>query len=166
MKLRMWALILIGGITTSVFAASTATVVRDTELKTEAKAKSRAVVTLKKATQVEVKARQGGWYHVEAQEKVGWVKMFLLRFNPTENTQGQSGLGALLASTNKPHSNVTMTTGVRGITQKGIKNAKPNFVMLGEMSTNRSNKKQASNFAKAEKLESRKAKYVKQEKKK
>ena len=166
MKLKYWLLVILAIITMPLsYAESTATIVRDTAMLAEADAKAEVVANLKKSTQVAVSAREGGWYQVNAMEKTGWVRMFLLRFDPIDDLEERSGLGALLASTNKPHSNVTLTTGVRGITEKGIKNAKPNFVMLGEMSNFHVDKKQATSFAKAEKLKTRKVKYVKKEKK-
>ncbi len=143
-----------------VLADTPATITQPTDLLKKPQANSAVVTKLKKSQSVSVTTREGGWYQVMVEGNVGWIKMFFLRFNPESRSESRSGVGALLSSTRKPHSEVALTTGVRGINEKMLKNAKPDFVGLNTMSQFRSDANSVKRFAQEGKLKSRKVKYI------
>ncbi len=149
----------IGGAALS-FADTPATITQSTHLFKKPDAKSSILAQLEKSQKVSVSTREGGWYQVIAEGNVGWIRMFFLRFTPQNNNMSRSGIGALLSSTRKPHSEVALTTGVRGISEKLLKNAKPDFDSVNAMAQFASDIKSAKRFAADEKLRSRKVKYL------
>lgn len=149
----------IGGAILS-FADTPATITQATDLLKKPNAKSNIVTRLEMSQQVSVTTREGGWYQVMTEDKVGWVRMFFLRFTPQSNNVSRSGIGAILSSARKPHSEVALTTGVRGISEKLLKNAKPNFDSVTAMAKFVSDVNSTKRFAVEGKLRSRKVKYI------
>ncbi|WP_144391414.1 SH3 domain-containing protein [Pleionea sediminis] len=161
MRLLQLLVILAFLLSSAVSATSLGQVTKDTQLFEKPTAKSKKLKRLKADQKVSVKRRKGGWYEVSINELEGWMRMFYLRFSPQNPGESRLGVGALLGSTNKPHSDITLTTGVRGITEKQLKNSKPAFSVLSELSLNASNAKEAEKFAQREKLKVKKVKYAK-----
>ncbi|MCO7225502.1 hypothetical protein [Pleionea sp. CnH1-48] len=142
------------------WASDKGSMIKPTELKTMPKSQAKVIRVLKKDQSVVVKKRQGGWYFVDTSTNQGWVKMFFVRFENLSKQRGRIGLSSVLKSTQSAHSDITMTTGVRGLSEESLKNAKPNFVQLAELTRNRSSKKTATEFARQGKLKARKQQYV------
>ena len=97
------------------------------ELRSTPFADGKVLKTLPKGTSVEVIKRVGGWYQVKATGADGWVRMWLLRFS-TQAT-GKDALKqnvAVLQSGRSGSTYGTATTGVRGLSEEDLKNAKPN----------------------------------------
>lgn len=140
---------------------SNAKVTRDANLHQKPSAQSTVTTRLMSSQNVSVIARQGGWYRVSADKARGWVRLFYLRFDTQRSSDGRSGVGALLSSTNKPQGEVTLTTGVRGITEKQLRNAQPAFEALAKLYMNASNAKAARRFAATQRLKAKKVRYAK-----
>ncbi len=103
-------------------AAQTATTTRTAELRASPTVDGQALKTLPPSASVEVLKRVGGWYQVRTSEGVsGWVRMWLIRFAPApkENV-------AVLQSGRSTSTYTTATTGVRGLSEEELQNAKPN----------------------------------------
>ena len=109
-------------------AAQTATTTRPAELRATPAVDGKLVQTLPANTRVDVLRRVGGWYEVKtAAGASGWTRMWLLRFS------SQAGGGdalkqnvAVLQSGRSSSTYTTATTGVRGLSEEDLKNAKPN----------------------------------------
>jgi hypothetical protein len=106
-------------------AAQTATVTRPAELRPAPSAEGKAVQTLPAGAKVDVVKRVGGWYQVKSQSAEGWVRMWLLRFSTPAGGFGKDSV-AVLGSGRSSSTYTTATTGVRGLSEEEIQNAKPN----------------------------------------
>lgn len=138
-----------------------AKVTQDTNLHQKPSAQSTVTARLKTSQKVSVFSRQGGWYRVSSEKARGWIRLFYLRFDSRRPDDGRFGVGALLKSVNKPVGEITLTTGVRGITEKQLRDAKPDFDALATLSMNGSDASEARAFAKTQGLKSKKVRYAK-----
>jgi hypothetical protein len=133
---------------------------RATELKDRGAADAATVASLPENTPVKVLARGGGWTHVEAGGKSGWVRVFHLRFPSSVESGGASsasgGLGALGSALGfggtKTSEARLATTGIRGLSTEDVKNASPNPVELQRMQSCRADRGAAERFAREAKL--------------
>lgn len=142
-------------------AGESATTVRVTEIKAKPFADAETVDTLEKGSKVEVLARKASWMQVKADDSNGWVKMLSLRFsNADKNKSGDSGLGALFNVASKGGSGGTVTTGVRGLSEENLKNAKANPKALEAVQGYASDKPEAQQFAKSGGLREQDVDYV------
>jgi hypothetical protein len=107
------------------FASQTASVTRPAELRTTPYADGKIVQTLPAGAKVDVIKRVGGWYQVKSQSTEGWVRMWLLRFSTPAGGFGKDSV-AVLGSGRSSSTYTTATTGVRGLSEEDIQNAKPN----------------------------------------
>jgi hypothetical protein len=138
-----------------------ARVIKDTHLFSEPSLSSRTKIPLKKEQTVSIIKRKGGWYQVKESQTSGWVKMFLLRFNAMPVRESKSGLNSLISSTRKPHSDLTLTTGVRGINEKDLKSSKPDFEALKQLYLLQVSTRSSKKFAKDAGLKPKKISYPK-----
>jgi SH3 domain-containing protein len=131
---------------------------RATEMKERAMADSATLASLAENTPVKVLARGGGWAHVEAGGKSGWVRVFHLRFpavveTSTSSAGGLSSLGSALgfARPRTQQANLA-TTGVRGLTEEDLKNASPDPAALRRLQSWRADRGGAERFAREARL--------------
>ena len=124
------ALLLLAALALPASAAQLGTVTRQADLRSTPFSDGKTVTTLKQGTSVEVLKRVGGWYQVKAAGKDGWVRMWLLRFTGTAATGSGSGTLAVLQSGRAGSTYTTATTGVRGLSEEELKNAKPDPAAL------------------------------------
>ena len=142
-------------------AGESATTVRFTEMKAKPFTDAETVANLEQGSKVEVLARKASWMQVKADDNNGWVKMLSLRFSNTDkNKSGDSGLGALFNVASKGGSGGTVTTGVRGLSEEKLKNAKANPKALEAMQGYAVNKNEAQKFAKSGSLRTQDMDYV------
>jgi hypothetical protein len=130
---------------------------RATELKERGAADSATLASLPENTPVKVLARGGGWTHVEAGGKSGWVRVFHLRFPTTVQSESSgSGLGSLGSALGFGGSQTRearlATTGIRGLSTEDVKNASPNPAELQRMQSYRADRPAAERFAHEAKL--------------
>lgn len=86
---------------------------------------------LGQAQPLQVLTRQGGWYQVAPAEKPqGWVRLFALQFNKTMYKPDNQPLRDIQGILIPGHNQVTSSTGVRGLDQVSIENAKGDFDAL------------------------------------
>ncbi|MBW8078709.1 MAG: SH3 domain-containing protein [Gallionella sp.] len=124
--------------------------VRATEIKQQPYSDAATVGMLAEKASVKVVLRQGGWVKVSSGQGDGWVKMLNLRSSSTK--QGDSGLQSLFNLGRSGSSGITVATGVRGLSEEDLKNAKPNFEEFAKMKNYAANKNQAEKFARNGKL--------------
>lgn len=140
----------------SAFAADNGTVVRKADLKDKPSFSAKTVAKMPPNTPLSILKRQGGWFEVEIpnQNFRGWVRMLSVRLGTVgAAAKGDSGLKSLFKFARTGNSGTTtVATGVRGLSEKQIKNAKPNPAELSRMQSFAANKKTAKGFAKQVKL--------------
>jgi len=141
-------------------AGEIAYTVRATELKARPFSDAATLGRLMQRTKVEVVARRSSWMQVQVDGKTGWVKMLSLKFNQASNKAGSSGLATLFNVASSGGSSRSATTGVRGLSEKDLKNTKPNPRAFAVMQTYAVNKSEAKQFASAGKLNSQSVGYL------
>jgi hypothetical protein len=125
-----------------------AILVKDVQLRASPSLKAATLGLLLKNTQVSIISRSGGWYQIKtATDSTAWLSMLRVRFKPRIQP-AQSHFNKGFVSLRQGHSNITATTGVRGIGETDIKNAKPDFIGLKHAQGYRVTIAQAKQFAK------------------
>ena len=111
----------------AAYAAEYGYTLRSTELKDAPYTDANTLATLPEQTKVEIISRQGAWLQVKEQQK-GWVRLLSLRIGEGRTTGGDSGLKSLmnLGLGRSGSTGVTVATGVRGLSEADLKNARPN----------------------------------------
>src|SRR6185503_2311759 len=100
---------------------------------------------------VDARERQGGWTRVKAGANEGWVKMLALRYGGTAKS-GDSGINQAFNVARSGSSGTQVTTGVRGLDEAQLANARPNPGELAKMSGFAADRNSASAFASQGKL--------------
>lgn len=143
-------------------SAETAITARDTELKKEPFSDAATLATLPSRTAVEIIRRQGGWTQVKpATQEKGWVRMLALRMGNGAAKSGDSGLGALFNVARSGSSGTTVTTGVRGLSEEDLRNARPNPEELKRMQSHGVTPAEATKFATVAHLQRQSLDYLK-----
>ena len=158
---RLFAVCLLLGLAAAAGAADFARTIRATELKAEPYSDAQTLESLAQQSRVEVLKRQSGWTQVKTATASGWVKMLSLQLEAgTAGKSGDSGLGALfnVASTGKSGS--TVTTGVRGLSEEQLKNARPDAKALQAAKRNAASQQEARQFAAEGKLKAQSVDYL------
>jgi hypothetical protein len=143
-----------------------ATLLRDTELRSEPFSDARVIAVLKARTTLTILQRRGGWYQARtASYQRGWVRMSAIRLG--ELKAGSSGVGEtlrFLSSGRSGASGVTVATGIRGLSAADVANATPNHQALQRLGRYQASAAQARSFAGQAKLRSRQLAYMDEKK--
>lgn len=105
------------------------TVTRQTELKAEPSVAAPTLSTLAANTQVTITERQGGWLRVVSGEQRGWVRLLHVSSQPTARTAGareELEAAARIATGRAGSGNIAVTTGIRGLDEQQLRDAKAN----------------------------------------
>ena len=115
----------------SVNVASTpATLVSQAQLKSKPSFQAQDMTTLNKGDAVEILQRNRGWYQVKVDTSTtGWITLLQVKLDRVEKSTSKK-TKAKYVSLRRGHSEITATTGVRGIGEEDIKQAKPDFQSL------------------------------------
>ncbi len=156
---RLFAFGVLLGFAAAAGAADFARTIRATELKAEPYSDAQTLENLAQQSRVEVLRRQSGWTQVKTATASGWVKMLSLQLEAGTGKSGDSGLGALfnVAATGKSGS--TVTTGVRGLSEEQLKNARPDDKALQAAKRNAVSQQEARQFAAEGKLQAQRVDY-------
>jgi len=138
--------------------AEPATVIRATELKSEPATDASTVAQLPENTAVEALDRQGGWTRVKAPSGEGWVRMLSLRYGGPAR-QGDTGVSQLFNVARTGTSGTQVTTGVRGLDEEQLANARPNLAELARMKSFAAGREAAAGFAAKGQLSPSKVEY-------
>ena len=146
-----------------VWASDPGVAVRACQVMSEPFKDARAVASLKEGDIVEILKRKGGWLQVSSKGKIGWVRMlYVRRGTPSEKpsavTEASGVLG--LATGRAGSGNVVAATGVRGLDEEGLKEAKFNEKELKTLKTYGVSQKEAQSFAKQAELPTQKAPFM------
>lgn len=122
--MRKTLFLLLAALALPAFASQPATVARPAELRSQPLTSAGTLKTLPAGAKLEVLKRVGGWYQVKTADAEGWVRMWLVRFASPPSSGGTSV--AVLGSGRSGSTYTTATTGVRGLSEEELKNARPN----------------------------------------
>lgn len=146
-------------------AAKTAngTLLKESEVKEKPFIDAKTLVKLPKQTRVTILERNGGWFRVQAAKKSGWVRMLNVKV-----TEGAQNLGsgtdltqaATLATGRAGTGNVVSTSGLRGLSEEELRNAKPDYAQFDKLNSYGIDATAASNYAKSNGLGSRSVQYL------
>jgi hypothetical protein len=156
----LFALILYASLLAPVYAVQVAYSVRSTEIKSLPFSDAATVATLDEKAKVNILLRQGGWVKINSAKGNGWVRMLSLRSDSTAKKTVDSGLISLLNVGRSGSSGITTTTGIRGLSEEDLKNAKPNPEELEKLEKYAVNKAKAEKFAREAKLKTQQLDYL------
>ncbi|HNP62080.1 MAG TPA: SH3 domain-containing protein [Nitrospirales bacterium] len=131
-------------------AADPGIAVRSCQVMSEPFKDAQEVTSLKEGDTVEILKRKGGWLQVSQKGHTGWVRMLYIRRGASaENVSAATEASGLLglATGRAGSGNVVAATGVRGLNEEELKEAKFNEHELQKLKTYRASKKQAQEFA-------------------
>ncbi len=112
-------------------------------------------------TSLDILKRQGAWMEVKtADGKRGWVRMLNVRLGTGAGTKGDSLGGTLAGLGRAMNSQGTATTGIRGLSEEDLKNARPNPEEVKRMDKYDVNASEAQRFAAAGGLKSQTVDYL------
>jgi uncharacterized protein YraI len=152
---RKLLLLIVGVVSFPAWAAS-GTMLKDEELKSTPSASAGRVANVAKGSTVEVLARQGGWTQIRAGGQTGWVRVLSVRAMVST-----TGAGDLVALTSRREgSQVVAVAGLRGLNEEELKGAKFNPQELLLLDRYRVDQAEATSFAHAANLMSRKVGYL------
>lgn len=155
------ALCLLLGCVPTVWAGGYAYTIRPTELKAKPYSDAQTLTSLPPRSRVEVLARQSSWTQVKSASFSGWVKMLSLRLETSgQSKRGDNGLSALFNVASTGRSGSTVTTGVRGLSEEQLKNAKPNPQELRAAKRYAVSRQEAQRYAAEGKLNAQSVDYL------
>jgi len=151
---------MLGCLAAPAHAEQTTYTVRSTEIKQQPFSDAATVARLNENASVTIVTRQGGWVRITSKAGNGWVRMLSLRSNSTATKRGDSGFQSLFNIGRSGSSGITVATGVRGLSEEDLKNAKPDQREFEKLQNYEVNKAKAEKFARDAKLKSRKLDYL------
>lgn len=121
---------------------------------------AKAVGSLPAGARVSIVRREGGWLLLSSPKK-GWVRMLSIRRGSGTSAPGAklSGIAAL-ASGRAGTGKVVASTGVRGLNEENLKNARFNEEELKLAESYAARKKDAEQFAAKARLKARRVDYL------
>jgi hypothetical protein len=155
------ALCLLLGFMPTVWAGGYAYTIRPTELKAKPYSDAQTLTSLPPRSKVEVLGRQASWTQVKSVSFSGWVKMLSLQLE--SNAQGKradNGLSALFNVASTGRSSSTVTTGIRGLSEEKLKDAKPDPQALRAAKRYAVNREAAQRYAAEGKLHAQRVGYL------
>lgn len=152
------ALLMFSGI---ALAAETGTALKNDTLRKEPFADAASAGTLKRNDKVEILAKKGAWLQVKAGKSTGWVR--LLSVKRGTSGSGNEAAGVLgLASGRSGTGQVVSTTGVRGLSEEELKQAKFSEEEMKQLEANTVSAADGQKFATGGSLKARKLDYLPQ----
>jgi len=153
MKLCWISIAVMWSCATSALAADTGYVIRATDLKAKPYLDADTMTRLPEKTAVEILIRQGPWMQVKTNGKTGFVRMLQVRLHVTDGVQARASSAGTApvttAASRSTGSRPTVTTGVRGFDEVGLKNAQPDPAAFERMVGFAATQQQAQQFAQA-----------------
>lgn len=139
-------------------APTPATITRDTELKDKPFVDAKTLKRLPARTSVAIVDRNGGWLRVTSGGQTGWVRLLHVSSQPVSgsSTSKQDLEAAAKIATGRAGSgNIVSTTGIRGLNEEQLREAKPSPEELKRLESYGVSKDQAAAYARANKLQRR-----------
>jgi hypothetical protein len=141
-------------------AAETGSAIKADVIKAEPFRDAKTVGPLAAGARVSIVKREGAWLMISSPKK-GWVKMLSIRRGTGTTFPGVKPSGvAALASGRAGTGKVVSSTGVRGLNEEELKNAKFDEKELKLAESYAVNKKEAEQFAAKARLKARRVNYL------
>ncbi|MFL6621487.1 MAG: hypothetical protein ACJ8NR_02560 [Sulfurifustis sp.] len=144
-------------------APTPAVTTRDTELKEKPFVDAKTLKKLPRNTTVAIVDRNGGWLNVTSGGAQGWVRLLHVSSQPP----GSSAAGAeemksavKMATGRAGGGNIVATTGIRGLSEEQLREAKPNPEEEQRLEGYAVSAARAGDYAHANKLERRQVPYL------
>jgi len=135
--------------------AEPAVTLKAVDLKETAAADAKTVAQLPANATVELVRREGAWVQLSSGKDTGWAKLFDIRLASAQTapakSSGANSLGQVLGLASGQRS-ASVTTGVRGLDEDSLENAKPNPQEFQKLVGFQVTKQQAEKFAAAGEL--------------
>jgi hypothetical protein len=135
---------------------------KDDVVRAEPYADAKATGNLKKGGQVQILKRSSGWYQIKAGTLQGWVRMLSVRRGASGKTDVAKEVGGVgdLATGRAGTGQVVSTTGVRGLSEEELKDARFDAAQLAKAQSFVVAAEDARRHAAQGKLESRRFDYL------
>jgi hypothetical protein len=156
----LYAIAIFAALAAPSYAWQVAYTVRSTEIKQLPYSDAKTVGNLDDKTKVNVMLRRGGWTKISSTKGDGWVRMLSLRNSSIARKPGDNGLQSMFNVARTGSSGITMTTGVRGLSEEDLKNAHPNPAEFEKLQKYAVNRAKAEKFAHAAKLKDQQLDYL------
>jgi hypothetical protein len=155
------------GLSTLVLASDPGITTRDAELYAKPSYQAEQIRTLERNTKLSVLERKGGWYLIETDNDTqqGWIRMLSIRLGTGTKKKGDSGISALSQFARTGQSGQVVATGVRGLSEENIREAKPDITELKKMQGFQTTPNKARTFASQSDLKSRDIAFLEEPKK-
>lgn len=141
-------------------AVEAGSAIKTDEIKAEPFRDAKTVGSLAAGDKVTIVKRDGGWMLI-SEPKKGWVRMLSIRLGSDTTASGTKTSSVLaLASGRAGTGNVVSSTGIRGLNEEDLKNAKFNEKELVLAESFIVNKKDAEQFAAKAQLKARSVAYL------
>jgi len=163
MKTVQWLIGVILVVFVAPLFAEPGYIIRSSDLMDEPYRDATPLAELKEGATVEILKRKGGWLQIESAGKRGWVRMSKIRKGKaaTQPTAGKEASGVLgLASGRAGTGNVVSATGVRGLNEEQLKEAKFNASEVKKLESFAVSEQKATRFAQAAKLVARELEFI------
>jgi uncharacterized protein YraI len=157
--MRLSLILLIAGLLAALGAqgAERGTALKADDIKAEPFRDAKNVGSLAKGDSVEITAKKSGWLQIKARGKQGWVRMLSVRRGETgkQDAAKEAGSIAGLATGRAGTGQVVSTTGVRGLGEEDLKEAKYSEEEVRKAESYRVSAEGAQKFAQAGQLSPR-----------
>lgn len=141
-----------------VAATEPGSTLKGDEIKAEPFRDAKAVGTLKVGDPVQIVKREGAWLQISSPKK-GWVKMLSIRRGAAASGATLTGVAAL-ASGRAGTGKIVSTTGIRGLNEEELKNARFNEKEVKAVESYTVSKSEAEKFAAKGRLKARQVPYL------
>lgn len=144
----------------ALFAAESGTALKGEDIKAGPFRDAKTVATLATGDKVDILKKDGGWLQIKSTKGKGWVRMLSIRKGDARKGSGDAsgllGLTSGRAGTGK----VVATTGIRGLNEEELKQAKFSEEEVKRAESYASSKSAAAKFAAQGKLVARPFDYL------
>jgi uncharacterized protein YraI len=162
--MRLSVILLIAGLLAAAGAqgAETGTALKTDEIKAEPFRDAKSIGSIAKGDAVEIVAKQSGWLQIKVRGKQGWVRMLSVRRGEAgkQDAAKEAGSIAGLATGRTGTGQVVSTTGVRGLGEEDLKEAKYSEEEIRKAESYRVSAQVAQEFAQAGKLSPRQVAFL------
>ena len=121
-------------------------------LRAEPYADAKVQGSISKNETLEILATQGGWLQVKTAKASGWVRLLAVRRGGATATGSSAGSVLNVASGRAGTGQVVATTGVRGLNEEELKNARFDAAQIDKLESYTTDAAQAQDFARADGL--------------
>lgn len=144
----------------TALAAERGNALKADDLKAEPFRDAKTVGSLAPGDPVEILRKRAGWFEVKSVKGGGWVRMLSIRRGEARRGDGNAAGLLGLASGRAGTGRVVATTGIRGLSEDELKEAKYDEAEVRRVESYATSKAEAQRFASSGKLVARKTMYL------